>query len=916
MEEKNLKSNSDKNESLWTGFIDLNQIDELLCKNKEIREEFKTKLEEIEEYYRTIRQLEKEAGKNDYIIGNMYQYLDRLDKLKIIYKAKREQLSNWITNPRITQYFNIEIYQIYLLRKYENMKNSKNLEYEAIPDKEKIEVEKELLNNHYTTAVTFNHEQKKYEIKRITTIEREENKLIYRKRFETIIDQITTKENREQILNLMFRTVELGEICNIVSERNIRKYGVNLINNMWRCVYQNYLLGIGIDSEDLNDDELCEYMNNHYDYTKLELHCKSLRTVIEDNIDLIDLNKFLLLCINSFVNSFYAIRDGNNEKIEEMQEETNKVFTTVEPSEFIKRMKTIMKLVDKILKSNIINKKTEIEDYKNKDENNKPKRVSLKDFEGVKKYYVDGFLLTDELKLGLNQIVYDGGANLEEFTDNAIKRLDFFEEEILKISFLDFYNFKRFYNIGLVDKEFIKRVLKESSKILKEIESIEQQINEAGLPEKQKEQISKNISEFLKNIFEEKIIGYDDLIEMYEEKIIDTKQIDSLLENKTEEERKQIRKELVSRIGKEKLLDKYYEYVEGIVNEKETGNAEQKVESKREQKDLSLIFIKKYELSKLSEEEKEEYIDDLVIRFCIEKAEQDQKKINEFLREIYKDGIITLEKIKELDGSYYKALILDVMLVRGELTLDDTSEIRKSLSEDEIKKLLNEAFKNPNINENQRFILVMNMLYKDEDEKLRKEYLNKLTFERFNEKKQTQSGEMKRQLTGSKKTNREYIYPVNIKWQFLNALDKNAIITKYSNGYVEVKSEKLGVRVIEKYFDVKTNNNYSPAYGVATYVIDEEEYRGNEKELIKIDRKGEPQLNDTILRLIVPKTNRIRHNTKSSKKNWMREITMFFNIELTGEKQTEKESRYSQEELKNLSKIITQYEEKYIEIIR
>lgn len=348
-------------------------------------------------------------------------------------------------------------------------------------------------------------------------------------------------------------------------------------------------------------------------------------------------------------------------------------------------------------------------------------------------------------------------------------------------------------------------------------------------------------------------------------------------------------------------------------------------EFRKREKDSLLILFKKYKVAFLSPEEVKELSEDMLMYYCVELIDDNQELINESLREMYRDGIVGFEEIKNTDESYLQSVLIDTMLVRGELTLEDTRKLRESLPYETLINIMNTAILNKNITETEKFTLIMNVfhMHTAEDEKARQMFLNKLTLEKYDGVKypelETQSEiydeSMKREKGSTGETSKEYVYPKHIKWEFLNALDKDAIITVYTNGYVEAYSKKLGVRIIEKYFDVGENgfSDVKDAYGVSTYILSDDTYRENEEYLIENYDGVNKRLNRKMLTLIVPKKDRIRHNTHSQDKNWMRSMAKYFDIDLSGDIALLEDTRYSKEELKAIRETIIAYENLYIE---
>ena len=124
------------------------------------------------------------------------------------------------------------------------------------------------------------------------------------------------------------------------------------------------------------------------------------------------------------------------------------------------------------------------------------------------------------------------------------------------------------------------------------------------------------------------------------------------------------------------------------------------------------------------------------------------------------------------------------------------------------------------------------------------------------------------------------------------------MIKPYANGFVEFASKKLGVRILEKYYD----KNFTPAYGTATYILPEDEYKKHQSDLVTITPKGNI-LESATLREITPRKDRVIHRVKSTDKTWLDEMVRYFNIDY----ERKDDSRYTEEELETLKNVVNTY---------
>lgn len=295
-------------------------------------------------------------------------------------------------------------------------------------------------------------------------------------------------------------------------------------------------------------------------------------------------------------------------------------------------------------------------------------------------------------------------------------------------------------------------------------------------------------------------------------------------------------------------------------------------------------------------EEKSKNGEELLNTLFFEMQIEDDNVISQNIITMYEDGLISLENILDFDSDYIKPML-------DKLSLDDAAKIRKKMSYEELVKLVDSVFLSENISDESKFIMIMNLFGEDtkEDKDARETYISLLEFDGESERRALPTGG-KRTLTGnSSSQSNKYVYPDFVKWKFYKALDKDVRVTRYSNGYVEFASSKLGVRIIEKYYD-----GDKPAYGTATYMMSEKDYRDNQSELITLTRTGKI-LESSEMKRIVPRKDRIAHRTQSTKKTWMDEIVRYFDIDF----EREFDTRYTEEELKELRETIEKYKTQY-----
>lgn len=310
-----------------------------------------------------------------------------------------------------------------------------------------------------------------------------------------------------------------------------------------------------------------------------------------------------------------------------------------------------------------------------------------------------------------------------------------------------------------------------------------------------------------------------------------------------------------------------------------------------------MLDLYKYLYKDSTLEEKNKNGEELLNTLFFEMEIEDDNVISQNIITMYEDGLISLENILDFDPDYIKPML-------DKLSLDDATKIRNKMNYEDLIKLVDDVFLAPNVSDESKFIIVMNLFGEDteEDKDARETYISLLEFDGESERRALPTGE-KKKFTGntSSSQSNKYVYPDFVKWKFYKALDKDVRVTRYSNGYVEFASSKLGVRIIEKYYD-----GDKPAYGTATYIVNEKDYRDNQAELITLTRTGKI-LESSQMKQIVPRKDRIAHRTQSAQKTWMDEIVKYFDVDF----ERELDTRYTKEELKELKETIEKYKTQY-----
>lgn len=711
----------------------------------------------------------------------------------------------------------------------------------------------------------------------------------------------------------------------------------------YKAVLKNYLLTIGFNKDEIeamDPEELGETVSQTYDTTGLKHHKKLVAESIKQGIHYLDLDKLMLIVASRHLDGLENADFIYNKKSEEHEDSDSELAEHIIIQAYndggIAQMRNTEKIIREILRLKLISGSVKVSIMVQSEEY---REFSKKTVEEMMEKFCDGIYLTETIEDDYITRAFFNSEGIVNWSDEFIQKVNFKERDIIVLSLVNFQNLKRLYENGKISKDNIMSIL-----AIIENGTLEQtllELREVPGREKQVQIMLENSSVFLRNLFDEKIITVSDLKSFYDKRIIKIDDLERLQEGKTQEEQIEFREQFGNEINNMDFLILYKEYIEHKMryekaveeNDPDVDIYKDTMEIKRKEKDNALMIFTKYKLGGLSDEEKENFIDDLLLTYCLELEHDNEQIIPETLRNMYKDGIIKFENISTLDQSYLQTVIIDLMFVRGELSLDDTRRLRETLSLEALTGILNKAMVNPSITQTQKVSLIMNIFHDGiEDEKRADKFLSQLHAKHYvgvkytdlifdgkhieiPEEKPVDIPVDKTKPVSKKQYSKELVYPKYVKWKFLSALDKDAIVTVYANGYVEACSRKLGVRIVEKYFEVDRDGNSfgKSAYGHATFIVKESRYIENIERLVDNHSGGELLLNQRTLSSIVPTRDRVIHNTKSSSKNWMRSMAKYFDIDLENDLELVNDSRYTREELEYIRYVINTYENSYVD---
>lgn len=925
---------------MWTGVVRANHIDEILIKDESKRESFKKLVREFENLILKCRQ----NNSNSVLQVKVDDFLEQDTAMENDILRLGRKIKEVLNNP--DSGIDMDLFWVFLCRDYEAIlfENPEELKHMDQNSRKALEnfrnfIEKTGLR----VREVYNPDEKHYKAVIFPTRGQEKAFPDAKKNKEKLVEIVKScsdkKELSEEEYNKLLKEILTGIL---LSDLKAFISDPNYLSMIYIAFLKNYMLSVGYKAEEIDEmnvEQLEDIALKDYNSSNIDSHTTLMANTINDIYEYMDIEALGMAVMFRPLLSYAEMRlsgvrliDGEiqdaREEIETEIKESGQIIQSLDEETIKEQMIKTEKMIKNILALNIVSRKKKVLLAAS----GKEQYVSVQTIENFLEHYCDGIFLNDVMKVTLMHRALLTQNVMDEWSDELLERLNLNNQDIMLLSLVDFENMKRLNKLEMIDKSNVFDIV--SMLHDNEIDSLDLQSYNilAGQEENEEVQakILENLPSLLISLINYGIITPQDLVEYYNKRLINIGDL-NLLRN--EENLNKFLSQMSDSIDENLLLNCYKDYILEKLryekalreNDPDVDMFKELTEFRKREKDSLLILFKKYKVAFLSPEEVKELSEDMLMYYCVELIDDNQELINESLREMYRDGIVGFEEIKNTDESYLQSVLIDTMLVRGELTLEDTRKLRESLPYETLINIMNTAILNKNITETEKFTLIMNVfhMHTAEDEKARQMFLNKLTLEKYDGVKYPEletQGEiydepMKREKGSTGETSKEYVYPKHIKWEFLNALDKDAIITVYTNGYVEAYSKKLGVRIIEKYFDVGENgfSDVKDAYGVSTYILSDDTYRENEEYLIENYDGVNKRLNRKMLTLIVPKKDRIRHNTHSQDKNWMRSMAKYFDIDLSGDIALLEDTRYSKEELKVIRETIIAYENLYIE---
>ncbi len=902
---------------MWTGMIRADDVDEFLIRDPEKRAELYNLVKEYEELvlkYRKIHNDLTDQTKNTISIDadELEEYARAVseDRAERIWQVAK-QIATVLKDGE--EYgFDLNLFLIRICQRYEEILEKNPHEFDRADETLKQELKrlkKEVDDKYTSSIVTFDSDKERYILKPVLSAKQ---RAIFSARESKNIEKL--KEALQSITGKSEISLENDETLRYISQfLNINDLYKIYCNEDFStkaniATIKNTLLQVGFSREQIEEYDLEELANQYrYIEERFELpreHGYVFANTMIDNLDSIDVEKYLLLSMEKMLESFEE--DLTDREIGLIFDESEKnssgdkpVTDSLKYKVTTERMKKVEQIIRSILASKVVNPSTRIDLEKD----GKHQNITIGRIEKLMEKYCDGIYLSDNMKATLLNRSLKNPDEMSTWSDELVKRLDYEPAFLLYASLLSTDNLQRLYSLGKLSKEDISEILKitKSEEFEGKVKSTSDSSYETSI-----DSILKNSKDFLNNLYKLKIFTAEDLKKHFDEEKISFEEIKQILDSLNEEEKASFIEDMKTGFGYQTLLEKYKDFVEKDLHyrkikelcpdhEEELAEFKRRADEAEKEKNKYLKVFKLFG-SSMSKEE----IDKMLETYYLDMGVQKEDLLQESLLRMYEDKAIQLENILTVDPEY-------IIPMLDKLTLQDAKEIRKLISMEQLEKMLDTVFLDDNckykFSDQRKFIIAMNLLNEEteEDKDLRELYLSTLP---FNKEERSRSSSSRRNKTNNTSSDsNKYIYPDSVKWKFFQALDPNMVVKMHTNGYVEFSSPKLDCRIIEKYYE-----EGKKVYGHATFLVPNDIYERNKGKLItEVPGNESTIIEPSVLRDITPQGNKVIHRTQSKDRTWMDDIIKHLNIDF----EREDDSRYSPEELKTIQKEIESLKRKY-----
>ena len=208
----------------------------------------------------------------------------------------------------------------------------------------------------------------------------------------------------------------------------------------------------------------------------------------------------------------------------------------------------------------------------------------------------------------------------------------------------------------------------------------------------------------------------------------------------------------------------------------------------------------------------------------------EQEKV---IEELYINDLISLDIILE----YGKTDIVDNLLEKGLLRPNDAKKILKGkeTGTEKIEKIL----KNPNLKDIDKIILIYST-YDKPEEREERDKLIQFVKVFSNELNSNKTGKKEAKENKEKRDKKHSVTDPFERWNLFSKIDPN-YSKEYVDGFIIAKFHNLNKTIIEKMYE-KRRGQIIPAYGVATFIMDLDNYETNIKNQILKEIKNDTRL--------------------------------------------------------------------------
>lgn len=864
------------NGSFWSGVIDSEKVHEGLVSNPVKRQELKEAIISLEEHIKAIRQKGTPQVRDAFYHIKIQEYANKIFDI-------------------VAYHTDIELYLIYLIQKFDSIKETNPEEFGRINTNCKKQMDQNrkiiLKGNAVFAYPVYINGKDEYGFE-TELIPEQESKLKKKGNDEKLIQFLNVIYGKKELLEE--REVQfLDEVCEKLHVMDLVEslFCPSLKRLFFESFLKNYLRKSGMSREEIEEltpEKLRDLSSDMYAVDQKEVYKQVLSDTLLTHLDYVSVDKIILAFLQR-----------------SMEEYTRTAQISFDFDEIYEESRNLQDLIKRVIDSRLISTNASINMMTVNGEQN----VSLRTIKSVQQECIDGVYLTPEIIAVMKDMLFRRQSILKGCDENIINRFDYSSFDYEVICLVDFDNLQRLHEVGKIDKSFINRLVRNCSLdiygTLQEQEDRDDSdpFNNIKFPTKM---------ELITFLMNSKLIDYKDLYEYYSLNQITLDELNQIKTSLKIEEQAELANKMIEYIDIVDVLNCYKKYSEKykelIVlennadkNQDEIGLLKVELDTIRKRKEKLVALYKEY-TKDIPEEKLIESGNEIVETFYMDMQVSDETILRTSIISMYEDGFITLENIIYLSSDY-------IIPMLDKLSFQDIDRIKASMTRESLLAMLDTVFKDSSITEDQKFIIIMNMLGDEtEEDRKAKEHYRKALKKDGKEKKAEPTGKKKDKTDGTTNTSKTYVYSDTIKWKFFRALDKDARVKKYSNGYVEFASEKFGVRFIEKYYD-----GDDLAYGTATCVVPEQVYKDNYLSLVTSYPTG-MVLEGPVLRSITPRKDRIHHRTHSAKKTWMEDLVKYLGIDLDKQLDLKLDSVYTPEELENLRSVIEIYKNSYIEI--